>query len=213
VRTLFWWERVYVTIQRSRRERLALTYPLAETLPLTGAAQKGAAVQRCNRIIKDYDSLDVGRFLDGVAAAAGVSWDRADERRIADGALMTWDQVRAMRAAGMGIGSHTCSHRVLQTLSPAALRTELAASRAMLEQQLGEPVTTIAYPVGKSIAALPAVRRAVADAGYELGFTTQSGLNPLAAFADPLDLHRVCAERGTPGSLARMRLALPFLVS
>jgi hypothetical protein len=83
----------------------------------------------------------------------------------------------------------------------------------MLEQQLGEPVTTIAYPVGKSIAALPAVRRAVADAGYELGFTTQSGLNPLAAFADPLDLHRVCAERGTPGSLARMRLALPFLVS
>jgi len=212
-RTLFWWERVYVTIQRSRAEQMALTYPLVETLPLVTPAQKAAAVERCNRLIKDYENLDLARFLDGVAVAAGVRWDPEDERRIADGALMSWDQVKAMRAAGMGIGSHSSSHRVLQTLSTGALRAELAESRAVLEQQLGEPVTTIAYPVGRSIAAFPAVRAAVVDAGYELGFTTRSGLNPLAACADPLDLHRVCAERGSPASLARMRLALPFLVS
>jgi peptidoglycan/xylan/chitin deacetylase (PgdA/CDA1 family) len=212
-RTLFWWERVYITIQRSRARRLALSYPLVETLPLSTRAEKAAAVDRCNRIIKAYEHLDLARFLDGVAAAAGVPWDREEERRIADGALMTWEHVKAMRAAGMGIGSHSHSHRVLQTLSPEVLRADLTDSRAALEQRLGESVTTIAYPVGKSIAASPAVRAAVVEAGYELGFTTRSGLNPLASCQDPLDLHRVCAERGTPASLARMRLALPFLVS
>ncbi len=47
------------------------------------------------------------------------------------------------------IGAHTVTHPVLSTLPPAAQRREIAKSKASLEQILGRPVTTFAYPYGK----------------------------------------------------------------
>ncbi len=179
-RSLFWWERVLMMVHRSRVDRLRLTYPGPEELPLTTAAEKGAAVDRLNRIIKDTPQMDLPRFLDGVASAAGVDWDPAEEKALGDRALMTWDQVKAMRAGGMGIGSHTCSHRVLQTLAPDTLRTELTASRAELERRLGEPVTTIAYPVGRSIARLPRCARRSPTRATSWGSRRERGSTPSA---------------------------------
>ena len=110
----------------------------------------------------------------------------------------------------MDIGSHTSGHRVLQTLLPGQLAAELAGSRAKLEQEIGEPVTTIGYPVGRSIRAFDGVRQAIVDAGYELGFTTVPGVvRPQRD--DPFDLHRMSVDRAMPTGLARMRLSFPIL--
>jgi hypothetical protein len=99
----------------------------------------------------------------------------------------------------------------LQTLAPADLATELRASRADLERQLGAPVTTIAYPVGKSIARFPAVRQAIADAGYELGFTLLAGVNRPPPRDDAFDLRRIAIDRRAPAAWTRLRLAIPSL--
>jgi peptidoglycan/xylan/chitin deacetylase (PgdA/CDA1 family) len=146
-----------------------------------------------------------------VSRACGVSWSEDESRRHGDAVLMTWDNARAMRAAGMSIGSHTSSHRVLQTLTPADLAQELSASRAELTRQLGEPITTIAYPVGRSIAGLPAVRQALAEAGYELGFTAVGGINRPPPDDDAFDLRRLMIDRGLPEEWTRWRVALPLL--
>jgi peptidoglycan/xylan/chitin deacetylase (PgdA/CDA1 family) len=210
-RRLFWWERTDQLVRVAKNPELRLDYPAPEVIDLSTPAAKVRAKSRLNRIIKDHYALDVERFLEGVIKASGARWTDDDGRRLGDRAMMTWDDVRALRAAGMGIGSHTAGHRVLQTLAPADLVSELKASRTTLEEQLGEPVTTIAYPVGKSIAKFPAVRQALADTGYELGFTSRPGPNRLPPEGDPFDMRRISVDRDRPASWTRLRFAIPFL--
>jgi hypothetical protein len=55
------------------------------------------------------------------------------------------------------------------------------------------------------------VKQALADAGYELGFTTTPGTNHIGAGADPFDLRRLPIDRGLPQGVAEMYLAFPAL--
>jgi peptidoglycan/xylan/chitin deacetylase (PgdA/CDA1 family) len=78
--------------------------------------------------------------------------------------FMTWEQVRALRAAGHSIGSHTQTHPYLTRVADSVtLRRELVASRERIVREVGVPVTLFAYPFGVESAA---VRAAVRAAGY-----------------------------------------------
>jgi peptidoglycan/xylan/chitin deacetylase (PgdA/CDA1 family) len=210
-RRLFWWEQLSLFVRRSPLERAVLEYPRRRELNLSSPASRAAVIRGLNRTVKDIYGLDVDRFVREVAQACQVPWTQADAAALADPLLMTWDQVREMRRAGMGIGSHTHTHRVLNTLAASDLDQELRGSRAILEERLGEPVTTIAYPVGKSIAGLPWVKQALAGAGYELGFTTTPGTNRIGQGDDPYDLRRLPIDRGLPAPVAQMYLSFPAL--
>ena len=85
---------------------------------------------------------------------------------------MTWAQVKQLRDAGMWIGSHTLTHRNLKRLRGAALQAELVQSKKILEQQLGLPITTFAYPGGAFNAQ---VEKATQDAGYTSAVTVRRG--------------------------------------
>lgn len=62
---------------------------------------------------------------------------------------MSWDQIREMHAAGMEVGGHTVTHPNLASIGEGAARWEIARSKTEIEQRLGAPVTTFAYPFGK----------------------------------------------------------------
>jgi peptidoglycan/xylan/chitin deacetylase (PgdA/CDA1 family) len=79
---------------------------------------------------------------------------------------LTPDQILEMRDAGCSFGSHGYSHRDLDPLDDAELQRELQESREALEGLLGEPVTTIAYPRGRSD---ERVRRTARRCGYRFG--------------------------------------------
>jgi peptidoglycan/xylan/chitin deacetylase (PgdA/CDA1 family) len=79
--------------------------------------------------------------------------------------MLSWCQIQELASAGIEIGSHSHSHPQLDQLAAGALERELRDSRALLEDRLGQPVTTLAYPFGYSSLA---VRRAVRAAGYEV---------------------------------------------
>ncbi|MBP7780341.1 MAG: polysaccharide deacetylase family protein [Burkholderiaceae bacterium] len=63
--------------------------------------------------------------------------------------MMSSQQVKAMRQAGMQIGAHTVSHPILARLTDEQARDEIATSKTCLEQLLGERVGLFAYPNGK----------------------------------------------------------------
>src|SRR5690606_31160016 len=65
-----------------------------------------------------------------------------------DEPICDWDDLRALAAAGVAIQSHAASHTRLSELSPEQREAELVRSRAVLEERLGEPVETIAFPFG-----------------------------------------------------------------
>lgn len=82
---------------------------------------------------------------------------------------MTWDEVRALRDAGMEIGSHSKSHQYMTKQKPEEQLFELERSKSILEDKLNVDIVTFAYPFGLSDADL---RVMVEDAGY----TTARGL-------------------------------------
>jgi peptidoglycan/xylan/chitin deacetylase (PgdA/CDA1 family) len=206
-RRLYWWERTAWMMARARSRRLELDYPS----PLVLEPAAPGAAELLNRVIKNTPGLDLERFLDQVAVAAGVDWDAGIERGLADQLIMTWDQVRGVRDAGMDVESHTRRHRVLQTLSGEELVDELAGSRADLERELGRKVRAIAYPVGRRVAHLPAVRAALEAAGYRVGFTNVSGANPMSPRLDRFDLRRVPVDREMSSAMLVGQMALPRL--
>jgi peptidoglycan/xylan/chitin deacetylase (PgdA/CDA1 family) len=207
-RRLFWWDRLSWTVKNARRRRFVvdanppIEIDLDEGIP--------TAERQLQLYVKRQPGLSLEAFLDALAAAAEAPWNAAVEAAIVGRTVMTWDQVRALRHAGMHVGSHTRTHRVLQTVPPAELESELAGSRADLEAQLRESVRVIAYPVGRPIADTPAIRAAVAAAGYTLGFSYQTGMQRLSVL-DPLDVHRLGVDGGESASRVLARVAAPRL--
>lgn len=63
------------------------------------------------------------------------------------GLMLTWDQIRLLRAAGHIIGSHTLTHPNMAYVDdPEILEQEFVSSRDLLERQLGAPVIHFSYP-------------------------------------------------------------------
>ena len=103
--------------------------------------------------------------------------------------LMDAAQVRDWLAAGHEIGAHTCTHPRLSQLPLAGAREEIRASKAKLEDCFGTPIRHFCYPYGDWN---PAVRDAVAEAGFSTACTTRPGLNRPGG--DPLCLRRLTAR-------------------
>ena len=99
--------------------------------------------------------------------------------------LMSANQLRAIRAAGIRIGSHTANHLKLGEVPADVQAEEIKRSKASLEDLLGEEVRHLCYPFGSfDLGAIRAAR----DAGYASATTCLRG----AATADdhPLALPR-----------------------
>jgi peptidoglycan/xylan/chitin deacetylase (PgdA/CDA1 family) len=207
-RRVYWWDRASYIVKRSSVPKIVLTYPFHMEVPLTNRRQ---AIDRVLRVVKTHPALDLERFLEELARAAGVAWSRPLEQSFADRLLMTWDHVRELKAGGMDVESHTRTHRVLQTLSPAELDSELAGSRADIERELGYAPRAVAYPVGNPLPQLSPIRAALERAGYEIGLTNCTGSNPSQGRVDRYNLKRQCLGLSLSEDYLLAMLTMPAL--
>jgi peptidoglycan/xylan/chitin deacetylase (PgdA/CDA1 family) len=105
------------------------------------AADGGAAAERYRELFARLRPLP---HDERAAALRGLGGEAAPEARI-----VTEAELRALAGIdGVEVGAHTCTHPVLATLAPAAREAEVAGSKRRLEQLLGAPVTSFAYPYG-----------------------------------------------------------------
>jgi peptidoglycan/xylan/chitin deacetylase (PgdA/CDA1 family) len=95
--------------------------------------------------------------------------------------IMTGPEVVELAAAGVEIGAHSVDHPHLDRLQYRDVLDQLRRSRAVLEDLLGKPVTSMAYPYGK---ASEQTIRAADEAGYELACCC-SGPGPWRALTIP----------------------------
>ncbi len=103
--------------------------------------------------------------------------------------IMTWGQVREMKANGMSFGSHTHTHRVLTTLEPMEIQEELLLSKLIMEKELNDEVISIAFPVGERQLVPDDIGSSCKQCGYRLGYTTNSGVNSWESL-DPFGIRR-----------------------
>jgi len=100
---------------------------------------------------------------------------------------MNVEQVLEMHNAGWEVGSHSMSHLDLTKLESDAIRTEIVGSRETLEEILGIPVLTFAYPFGfKNESAVDYIK----FAGY-IGAMGASGYTPAQGMWNLYYLQRV----------------------
>lgn len=88
--------------------------------------------------------------------------------------LLDWQSLIDVTHAGIECGAHTCNHVQLDILPLQTAHSEVEQSRKTLEDKLGKPVTTFAYPYGYFTAA---VRQMVIDCGYRAACAVKNRLS------------------------------------
>lgn len=84
----------------------------------------------------------------GFDATIFLATDRIKEAplRLEGVDYLTWREVRELHAEGIRFGSHTVTHPDLRSLGPDQIDYELAFSKDTIEQKLGTPIESFAYP-------------------------------------------------------------------
>jgi peptidoglycan/xylan/chitin deacetylase (PgdA/CDA1 family) len=114
-------------------------------------------------------------------------------------------RVKTMIHDGWEIDAHSLTHPDLTTLDAAALRREIAGSRAAIRERFGVPVNAFCYPAGRYDATVEAAVRA---AGYRAATTVEDGV--ARASADRYALPRIRVDRNDSATavVAKVRGAL-----
>ena len=105
----------------------------------------------------DDDTIE--ELVHSLTKAAGIRRPLIRDRKF----FLDWDQVRTMAAAGIEIGSHGCSHRILTRVPAERADDELIRSKAEIERRIGHKVQHFAFPNDDASGAL---LTAAATAGY-----------------------------------------------
>jgi peptidoglycan/xylan/chitin deacetylase (PgdA/CDA1 family) len=119
-----------------------------------------------------------------------------------DHRLMTAAQAREMAAHGVELGGHTQTHVNFDTVPPEVARAEILGCKADLEEWLGVPTISFAYPYG---AIHPDVKQLVKDAGFRYGIATKSG--PPCIDEDPFHVKRIAVSYRTGMLTFRMKVS------
>jgi peptidoglycan/xylan/chitin deacetylase (PgdA/CDA1 family) len=111
--------------------------------------------------------------------------------------LMSWDQLRELQRAGVGIGHHGAAHAHPLELTPDGWRADLLRASVRFRDELAESPSLLAYPYGEWSAAH---REVVRELGFRAAFGQHSGVawsgdDPLALPRFPLNTRYGGAER------------------
>ena len=126
--------------------------------------------------------------------------DKGEPARLMDGAT-----IARLAAEGALFGSHMATHTPLDGLSAEALVKELAGSRAMLAQWLGQPPVSFAAPFSIEDSRLGWAAR---QCGYRIGFSGDGGAARLDMNSLALPRVEVRGDRPLEAFIARMEAVL-----
>jgi peptidoglycan/xylan/chitin deacetylase (PgdA/CDA1 family) len=106
--------------------------------------------------------------------------------------LLTWEQLAEISTSGIECAAHTHTHRPLDMLPPSEMCDEIVRSKELLEDHLGQQVSSFAYPFGYYSAR---VRQVVRTAGYASACAIKGALSSLQD--DPYALARLAIKPDT----------------
>ncbi|MDQ6645588.1 MAG: polysaccharide deacetylase family protein [Chloroflexota bacterium] len=186
----FWWQEGKRLVRRA--EVTEVTFE-GQTYHLNQSGQRDILTQAIDARLRYATSVaEREAFLGTMRKALAVPSSITVEEEAT--LPLTWAEIGKMAESGwVSFGAHTMHHPVLAHLAdPAEVRSEVGECRKVLEQQLGHPVRTFAYPIGKLKDIGEEGLRAVQEAGYDWAVTTMNGTN--TPQSDPYQLRRVSGD-------------------
>lgn len=200
-----WWDEIAWMVRTSRRSRIELDGWLSRPVDLP-ALDREQVIQDVLRVCKRLQPDRQSVYLDAVADATGSGRYAAGGHDL----WMTWDMLREMRAAGMTIGGHTVSHRLLSKASDQEQRDEIVGCSRRLAEELEAPLRYFSYPVGGRNSFNDVTRGCLREAGIEFAFSYYGGCRRFVEW-DDYDVRRVAIERDVTAHAFRSIVSLPQL--
>jgi peptidoglycan/xylan/chitin deacetylase (PgdA/CDA1 family) len=122
-------------------------------------------------LIRSFSEEDRWSVLRELRAWSGTREDAPPEGR-----PMTGDELRRFEEGGrLEVGLHTLTHPVLAGISSAQQKTEIFEGKKLLEDFLGHPVRSFAYPYGAHCDFTSDTIQWVGEAGLDCACTTMDG--------------------------------------
>jgi peptidoglycan/xylan/chitin deacetylase (PgdA/CDA1 family) len=125
--------------------------------------------QLADQIIERCKHLPIDRIRELVRALALELKVTLPHGRV----IVNWDEVREMSQGGVSFGSHSCTHRIMTTITPDEVSEELVRSRQVLLEQGVNYVPVYCYPNGNSDTR---IQEQVRVSGYEAAVSVQMGV-------------------------------------
>ena len=119
-------------------------------------------------------------------AYIGKAYGLSDFYFVGDDRQLSWEEIRALSANGWSIQSHGDNHVKMNGLDKQALIKEITDSKKAIEENLGKPVDSFAFPYGL-------YNKMVLDqlkaAGYTMAYSVHSGL--LSRYSQKMRIPRI----------------------
>lgn len=205
-----WYDEVCLAFKLSVRSRLELDRSDAPRGPIESQAQRLALLDRVLDWLRKLEDDDRGRAIPELLRGLGVPASLTLPNY-----MLSWDEIRQMKAHNIEFGAHTVNHPVLTRTSAAQMRDEISASRKTIEQKLKAEVRHFAYPFGRNEHYTSEARLWIEQCGFKTAVTTEFGFNApgddlfalkrftpwghnLADFILQLDWYRFAGVRPSP---------------
>jgi peptidoglycan/xylan/chitin deacetylase (PgdA/CDA1 family) len=178
-----WFERLAEALKKTAQEFLDLEFDIPRRYWLRSPAERLDANGKVFALLRVLSDGDRRQRLAEILTRLGepVEWERR-------GKMLSWDQVRQMKTAGVDFGGHTVTHPFLSKLTPEQAAWEVSECKRRIEEEVQSEVEFFAYPNGREEDFAPSNKEILRNAGYHAAVTTIWGMNYHST--DPMELRR-----------------------
>lgn len=179
---------------RIQMERVSAT---GASMPLEEALLEIGQEDAPSRIVLTFDDGTKDFLTDALPVLSRLRLPATlyvSPARVGEPGFLGWDELGAIRDAGIRIGSHGLDHRSLGRMPPPEAGFQASESRRILEDRLGIEVTSLAYPFGTVRDYSEGVKQILKKAGYRSALTSVNGINSKSS--DLMELRRTKIEQG-----------------
>jgi peptidoglycan/xylan/chitin deacetylase (PgdA/CDA1 family) len=106
---------------------------------------------KCGKVILTFDDGEMNNFTQALPVLMSFNFKAyffVIVERIGQPGYMGWAELKKLCNAGMIVGSHGITHRILTQLSENEIKRELAGSLKCLRENLGDDINTLSIPRG-----------------------------------------------------------------
>jgi peptidoglycan/xylan/chitin deacetylase (PgdA/CDA1 family) len=168
---IIWYDKLTYIIGKTNVDSFTIPEILGKRFACSIIQDKKDSHRALNKFLKSIDDQEKEGILDRLKCLLKVKETDLTYLNLS----LSWEEIKEMRDSNLiTFGSHTMLHPILTNVTFDRLERELKQSKAIISDNLGNPVNFFAYPAG---AYNQKIREKVKTLGYKAAFSTLPGGN------------------------------------
>jgi len=180
------WDLIAFCFFHTKKERADL--PHLGSQSWVDESTRDIVMQHLMEALKRMSDAEKQKLIDQLPSILGVNVPDDAFKNL----MMSWSDARELSENGIEMAAHTASHSILTRISLDEASAELLRSKRHVEEEIGKPVLSFAYPNGQATDFNAELMDRVHRAGFEIAFTLLPGPTRRATvIKSPLAIRRI----------------------